>query len=65
MRNHTLNMFAISNIAELNFSYKLVQFELPSYDGSQENHNKQLARGGWPLRRILFLGNQWPFCDCE
>lgn len=39
-----MNMFAISNIAELNFSYKLVQFELPSYDGNQENHNKQLQR---------------------
>lgn len=44
MRNHTLNMFAISNIADLNFSYKLVQFDLPSYDGNQENHNKQLQK---------------------
>jgi hypothetical protein len=44
MRNHTLNLFAISNIAELNFSYKLVQFELPSYDGNEESRNKKLQK---------------------
>lgn len=44
MRNHTLNMFVISNIADINFSYKLVQFDLPSYDGNQENHNRQLQK---------------------
>lgn len=44
MRNHTLNMYRISNLADLNFSYKLVQFDLPSYNGNDELHNKHLQK---------------------
>ncbi len=44
MRKHTLNMFQLSNIAEINFSFKLIDFDLPCYDGNRENHNKQLQK---------------------
>lgn len=44
MRNHTLNLYKITNLSDLDFSYKLVEFDLPSVDGKDELYNKQLQK---------------------
>ena len=44
MRNHTLNLYRITNLSELNFSYKLVEFDLTFVDGKEELFNKQLQK---------------------
>lgn len=44
MRNHTLNLYKITNLSDLDFSYKLVEFDLPSVDGKEELYNKQLQK---------------------
>ncbi|MDO3641501.1 hypothetical protein [Mucilaginibacter sp. L3T2-6] len=44
MRRHTLNLFKIRNLAELNFSYKLVSFELPAIADKEDLFNKQLKQ---------------------
>lgn len=44
MRNHTLNLFRINNLHELNFSYKLVDFHLPFNEGQEDRFNKQLHK---------------------
>jgi hypothetical protein len=44
MRNHTLNLFRINNLPELDFSYKLVDFKLPVIAGQEDRYNKQLQK---------------------
>lgn len=44
MRNHTLNLYKVTNIADLNFSYKLVEFDLPFIKGKENLFNKQLQK---------------------
>lgn len=44
MRNHTLNLFRINNLRDLNFSYKLVDFHLPFIEGQEDRFNKQLQK---------------------
>ncbi|MCA0383648.1 MAG: hypothetical protein LCH58_15925 [Bacteroidetes bacterium] len=44
MRNHTLNLYKITNLSDLDFSYKLVEFDLPSVDGKEDLYNKQLQK---------------------
>lgn len=44
MRNHTLNLYKITNLSDLDFSYKLVEFDLPYVDGKEELYNKQLQK---------------------
>jgi hypothetical protein len=44
MRNHTLNLYKVTNLSELDFSYKLVEFELPFVDGKEDLFNKQLQK---------------------
>lgn len=44
MRNHTLNLFKVSNLSDLNFSYKLVEFNLPYLEGQEDRFNKQLQK---------------------
>lgn len=44
MRNHTLNLFRINNLHELNFSYKLLSFDLPFNAGQEDRYNKQLNK---------------------
>jgi hypothetical protein len=44
MKNHTLNLFKVSNITSLDFSYKLVAFDLPYTEGKEDLYNKQLQK---------------------
>lgn len=44
MRNHTLNLFKVNNLSDLNFSYKLVEFNLPYLEGQEDRFNKQLHK---------------------
>lgn len=44
MRNHTLNLFKISNLHELDFSFRLVNFTLPCIEGQEDRFNKQLQK---------------------
>ncbi|PUZ30549.1 hypothetical protein GA0116948_101600 [Chitinophaga costaii] len=44
MRNHTLNLFKVNNLSDLNFSYKLVEFNLPYLEGQEDRFNKQLQK---------------------
>ena len=44
MRNHTLNLYKITNLSDLDFSYKLVEFDLPFIEGKEELYNKQLQK---------------------
>src|SRR6266542_736270 len=44
MRNHTLNLFRINNLPEMNFSYKLVDFNLHFNTGQEDRFNKQLQK---------------------
>lgn len=44
MRNHTLNLFRINNLHDLNFSYRLVDFHLPFIEGQEDRFNKQLQK---------------------
>jgi hypothetical protein len=44
MRNHTLNLFKIQNLSNLNFSYRLADFDLPIIDGQEDRLNKQLQK---------------------
>lgn len=44
MRNHTLNLYKITNLPDLDFSYRLVDFDLPFVDGKEELFNKQLQK---------------------
>ncbi len=44
MRNHTLNLFKVNNLSELDFSYRLVEFNLPYLEGQEDRYNKQLQK---------------------
>ncbi len=44
MKNHTLNLYKVLNLHELDFSYKLVEFELTLIEGKQDLFNKQLQK---------------------
>lgn len=44
MRNHTLNLFKISNLHELDFSFRLVDFTLDCVEGQEDRFNKQLQK---------------------
>lgn len=44
MKMHTLNMFRISNLHELDFSYRLLSIDLPNLDGKEELLNKNLRK---------------------
>lgn len=44
MRNHILNLFSIQNLADLNFSYRLAEFDLPIVPGQEDKLNKQLQK---------------------
>jgi hypothetical protein len=44
MRNHTLNLYKVTNLPDLDFSYKLVEFDLQSIDGKEDLFNKQLQK---------------------
>ncbi len=46
MRDYTLNLFKLSNWASMDFSYKLVEFNLISIEGEEYRYNKQLQRIG-------------------
>lgn len=44
MRNHTLNLYRLNNIAELDFSFRLVEFDLPYTEGKEDLQNKQMQK---------------------
>lgn len=44
MRNHTLNLFRISNLPNLDFSFRLITFELRAYEGKSDLYNKHLQK---------------------
>lgn len=44
MRKHTLNLYKINNLSELDFSYKLIEFQLPQIEGKEDLFNKQLQK---------------------
>lgn len=44
MRNHTLNLFRVLNLADLKFSYRLVSQQLPFIKGQEDLYNKQLIK---------------------
>lgn len=44
MRNHTLNLFKVGNLHELDFSYRLVDFTLTCVEGQEDRFNKQLQK---------------------
>lgn len=44
MRNHSLNLYRLNNIAELDFSFKLVEFDLPYTEGKEDLFNKQMQK---------------------
>lgn len=43
-RKYTLNLFKLNNWDRIDFSYKLVEFNLPSVKGEEFRYNKQLQR---------------------
>src|ERR1043165_8507813 len=44
MRSHTMNLFRVENLHELNFSYRLVQFDLPVIVGKEDHYNTQVNK---------------------
>jgi|GEM_PF-635961 len=44
MRNHIQNLFRLTNLQELDFSYKLVSFDLKPLEGKEDLFNKQLRK---------------------
>jgi hypothetical protein len=44
MKNCTLNLFKLTNWATIDFSYKLVDFNLPIVEGAEDRFNKQLQK---------------------
>lgn len=39
-----LNLYRITNLSELDFSYRLIGFELPFIEGKEDLYNKQLLK---------------------
>jgi len=44
MRNHTMNLYRLNSIAELDFSFRLVEFDLPFTEGKEDLFNKQMQK---------------------
>lgn len=44
MRKHTLNLYRLNNIAELDFSFRLVEFDLHYTEGKEDMFNKQMQK---------------------
>jgi hypothetical protein len=44
MKNHTLNLYRLINLSDLDFSYRLVEFDLPFIEGKEDLFNKQLQK---------------------
>ncbi|WP_293889849.1 hypothetical protein, partial [Flavobacterium sp.] len=44
MRNHTLNLFRITNLPDLDFSYKLVETDLAKLEGKEDLYNRQMLK---------------------
>lgn len=44
MRNHTLNLFSITNLPELNFSYRLVATDLQKLPDKEDLYNRQMGK---------------------
>ena len=44
MRNHTLNLYRIANLPNLDFSYKLVETNLGKLSGKEDLYNKQMLK---------------------
>lgn len=44
MRNYTVNLFKLHNLSDLDFSYRLVDFQLPLIPGEEDRFNKQLNK---------------------
>lgn len=44
MRNHTLNLYRIANLSNLDFSYKLVETDLMKLDGKEDLYNRQMQK---------------------
>lgn len=44
MRNHTLNLFRITNLPDLDLSYKLVETDLAKLEGKEDLYNRQMLK---------------------
>lgn len=44
MRNHTHNLYRVTNLSDLDFSYRIVDIELPFVAGKEGLYNKQVKK---------------------
>lgn len=53
MSNHTLNLFKIQNLAELDFSYKLVEHNISLLPGKEDFFNKQILKAALKVATLI------------